>query len=137
MAKHIQVFLTTNRFNNDAPYANATTLEFPVATDYTPEIIAFATEGIKRIFRKGFRYKKCGLMMIDLTAKNQPQFDMFDTQDRDKQSAAMLALDRINTRWGAGTLFYAGLGIRRQWAMKRELKSPHYTTEWADLLKVS
>lgn len=36
-----------NRFNNDAPYANATTLEFPVATDYTPEIIAYAVQGIR------------------------------------------------------------------------------------------
>ena len=34
-------------------------------------------------------------------------------------------------------LFYAGAGIKQGWAMKRDMKSPHYTTEWADLLKVS
>lgn len=66
VAKHIQVFLNTNRFNNDAPYANAVTLEFPIATSYTPELIEYATNGIKRIYRHGFRYKKCGLMMLGL-----------------------------------------------------------------------
>ncbi len=49
----------------------------------------------------------------------------------------MTALDAVNSRWGAGTLFYAGAGMKKPWAMKRGLKSPHHTTEWADLLKVS
>lgn len=136
IAKHIQVFLTTNRFNNDPYYANSTTLEFPIATSYTPELVHYATMGMKRIYRQGFRYKKCGLMMMDLTSQHQPQFDMFDTQNREKESSVMKALDTVNNRWGAGTLFYAGAGIKKPWAMQRNLKSPHYTTEWGDLLKV-
>ena len=136
VAKHIQVFLTTNRFNNDPYYANSITLEFPIATSYTPELIQYATTGIKRIYRKGFRYKKCGLMMMDLTSQHQPQFDIFETQDREKQHTVMAALDTINSRWGTGTLFYAGAGIKKPWAMKRGHKSPHYTTEWDDLLTI-
>ncbi|MFN7612168.1 MAG: Y-family DNA polymerase [Alphaproteobacteria bacterium] len=136
VAKHIQVFLTTNRFNHDAPYANAITLEFPIATSYTPELIEYATNGIKRIYRQGFRYKKCGVMMMGLTSRHTPQFDMFETQNRDKQHSLMAALDTINARWGSNTLFYAGAGIKKPWAMKRDLKSPHYTTEWDDLLSV-
>jgi Domain of unknown function (DUF4113) len=42
----------------------------------------------------------------------------------------------VNGRFGAGTLFYAGAGIKQAWAMKRGLKSPHYTTEWESLLRV-
>lgn len=136
VAKHIQVFLATNRFNHDAPYANAITLEFPIATSYTPELIEYATNGIKRIYRQGFRYKKCGVMMMGLTSQHTPQLDIFETQNRDKQHSLMAALDTINARWGSNTLFYAGAGIKKPWAMKRDLKSPHYTTEWDDLLSV-
>ena len=136
VAKHIQVFLTTNRFNHDAPYANAITREFPIATSYTPELIDYATNGIKRIYRQGFRYKKCGVMMMGLTSQHTPQFDMFETQNRDKQDSLMAALDTINARWGSNTMVYAGAGIKKPWAMKRDLKSPHYTTEWDDLLSV-
>ena len=136
VAKHIQVFLSTNRFNNDAPYANAIMLEFPIATSYTPELIEYATNGIKRIYRDGFRYKKCGLMMMGLTSQHTPQFDMFETQNREKQHSVMAALDAVNHRWGSNTMFYAGAGIKKPWAMKRDLKSPHYTTEWGELLRV-
>ena len=134
--KSIQVFLTTNRFNNDPFYENAISIELPVATSYTPELIHYATSGMKRIYRDGFRYKKCGLMLMDLTAQRQQQLDFLDSCDRDKQVSVMTALDRVNNRWGAGTLFYAGSGIKKPWAMKRGLKSPHYTTEWSDLLKI-
>jgi DNA polymerase V len=136
VAKHIQVFLTTNRFNHDPPYANAITQEFPIATSYTPELIDYATNGIKRIYRQGFRYKKCGVMVMGLTSQYTPQFDMFETQNRDKQYSLMAALDKINARWGSNTMVYAGAGIKKPWAMKRDLKSPHYTTEWDDLLLV-
>ena len=37
---------------------------------------------------------------------------------------------------GKGALFYAGAGIKKPWAMSRNLKSKHYTTEWDDLLEV-
>ena len=136
VAKHIQVFLTTNRFNNDAPYANAITLELPIATSYTPELIEYATKGIKRIYRQGFRYKKCGIMMMGLTSQQTPQFDMFETKNRAMQHSVMSALDTINNRWGNSTMFYAGAGIKKPWAMNRNLKSKHYTTEWDDLLEV-
>ena len=136
IAKHIQVFLTTNRFNNDAPYANAITLELPIATSYTPELIEYATNGIKRIYRQGFRYKKCGIMMMGLTSQQTPQFDMFETKNRAMQHSVMSALDTINNRWGNSTMFYAGAGIKKPWAMNRNLKSKHYTTEWDDLLEV-
>ena len=136
VAKHIQVFLTTTRFNNDAPYANAITLELPIATSYTPELNEYASKGIKRIYRQGFRYKKCGIMMMGLTSQQTPQFDMFETKNREMQHSVMAALDTINNRWGSSTMFYAGAGIKKPWAMNRNLKSKHYTTEWDDLLRV-
>ena len=31
---------------------------------------------------------------------------------------------------GSGTVVYAATGIKRDWKMKREIKSPNYTTNW-------
>jgi DNA polymerase V len=133
LAGHVMVFLTTNRFNNDPFYANSMVLKLPVASYYTPEVISQAARGIRRMWRPGFRYKKCGVMLLDLSPASRPQYDLFDGEDRRKQRLVMRALDDVNSRFGAGTLVYAGQGIRQAWAMKRGLKSPHYTTDWEAL----
>ncbi|HLJ95395.1 MAG TPA: DUF4113 domain-containing protein [Gemmataceae bacterium] len=57
---------------------------------------------------------------------------------RPEQVEAVLARLAVEDVWGigrfgAGTLFYAGAGIRRLWAMQRGMKSPHYTTDWEAL----
>ena len=122
--------------SKDPFYANSTMLELPVPSCYTPELIGQAAQGIRRMWRPGFRYKKCGVMLLDLSPAARPQYVLFDAGDRHKQQAAMAALDAVNGRFGAGTLFYAGAGIKQAWAMKRGLKSPHYTTEWESLLRV-
>ena len=34
---------------------------------------------------------------------------------------------------GKGTVFIAAQGIERNWSMKRNMKSPNYTTDWENL----
>jgi DNA polymerase V len=48
----------------------------------------------------------------------------------------MIALDAINRRMSRDTVFYAAAGIRRDWAMARNMKSQHFTTDWQELLQV-
>jgi DNA polymerase V len=45
----------------------------------------------------------------------------------------MAALDRINRRYGRGTLRYAREAISDSWRMRARLKSPAYTTCWTEL----
>jgi DNA polymerase V len=48
----------------------------------------------------------------------------------------MSALDGLNQRYGRGTVLLASAGLagaQRAWVMKQELRSPGYTTCWADL----
>lgn len=49
----------------------------------------------------------------------------------------MTAMDRLNRRYGRGTVFFVGsagtAGPRRRWVMKQELKTPNYTTDWDEL----
>lgn len=50
-------------------------------------------------------------------------------------SALMATLDRINAKWGNGTLEIGSAGLQqpRRWAMKRGTMTPAYTTRWSDL----
>jgi len=46
----------------------------------------------------------------------------------------MEALDSINMRYGKGTARFAGRGVDdKNWAMKQEMKSQGYTTDWEAL----
>jgi DNA polymerase V len=48
----------------------------------------------------------------------------------------MSAMDRINARYGHGSLYLASastVGARRECTMRRGLKTPEYTTRLADL----
>jgi len=45
----------------------------------------------------------------------------------------MDVLDQINRKWGRGTLRSAGVPAAPKWAMRREMKSPGYTTKFSEL----
>ena len=58
----------------------------------------------------------------------------------------MKILDSINTKMGKMTLFYGSQGVMKQskikkeesnWRMRSNYRSPFYTTNWNDILKVS
>jgi DNA polymerase V len=104
-----------------------------VATDSTPELIRLALHSLQRIYREGYEYKKAGVLFTGLVSASQVQTDLFDQHDRVRSTRLMTALDRINDRWGAGTLQYASGGITKKWTAQFLRRSPAYTTDWNEL----
>lgn len=45
----------------------------------------------------------------------------------------MVALDKLNHKYGDHTVFYAAAGMNEKLKMMRRFKSPHYTTQWNEL----
>ncbi len=45
----------------------------------------------------------------------------------------MKVMDAINRKMGQGSVSVAASGIQQRWAMKRQRKSPGFTTEWDEL----
>jgi DNA polymerase V len=129
-ATTLTVSLTTNSFNEGPQYSNVMTRRLPVATDSTSDLIRSALQGIRVIYRDGYRYKKAGVMLTGLVPVSQIQADLFDVQDRVKTKRLMSVLDRINDRWGAGTLQYASSGLSNTWKTQFHRRSPAYTTDW-------
>ena len=128
------VFLVTNRFRTDQPqYSNSVSLKLAIPSDATDTLIACALTGLRRIYRRGYAYKKAGVMLMDLTSAVGAAPCLFPELQQPQSSPLDATLDVANRRYGARTLQYAALGFKHPWAMQREHCSPRYTTCWSEL----
>jgi DNA polymerase V len=132
LAGMVQVYLRTSpHLSADRQYQQSLTIPLPEASDDTLRLIRVARWGLKRIYRPGYAYQKAGIALMNLSASGTAQRDLFSmTRDNPR---LMQVMDRINAVWGRGTLHSAAEGVNRTWAMKREKKSPAYTTRWDQL----
>ncbi|MEW5786454.1 MAG: Y-family DNA polymerase [Pseudomonadota bacterium] len=133
----IQVYLATNPFIPGEPqYHPATLLGFAAPTADTARLIQAARAGLGRIFKPGYRYKKAGVMLVDLLPAGVRQGELFDVggEPRQERRGRLLeALDSLNARMGRGTLRFAAEGVAQSWGMRRERLTAGYTTDWDGL----
>jgi DNA polymerase V len=135
-ASVVTVFIMTDRFKDMPQYADSLSVSLPEATANTPVIIRYSIELLHKLYREGYKYKKCGVMLSGIVTGNNLQMNLFlDSKYRGKPEL-MGAMDSINRVYGSGTLFYASSGIEKPWGMRRELLSPAYTTKWSDILEI-
>lgn len=127
------VFVLTNRFKKNVPQQiESRMVTFPVATAATPEINRAVLKELSYLYRKGYGYKKAGVVLSGILPRQAVQLHLYDTRDREKQNRLMQVMDDINTDMGPGTLSMATVsteGIR----MSRQHLSPQYTTKWDDI----
>jgi DNA polymerase V len=136
-AHHISVFIETNRFiKSDQQYRAHYGIDLPVATSDTHLLAHRAIDALKIIWRKNYRYKKAGVMLLGLEPIEQVNDGLFDRADNAGALKRMKAMDYINQRFGHNTLMLAGAGMQPKWSLRRAFLSPSFTTHWDDLLKV-
>lgn len=134
-ANTMLVFFYTSPFKEGFTGASLA-ITFPRATDYTPDLVRYAVTAVRQEYRPGNAYIKAGLILDELTDPAHRQLTLFETGSDEKRLAVMQALDTVNRRWGKNTLFYAASGMEKPWSMRRERKSPSYTTRIDELLRV-
>lgn len=121
-ANSIGVFIKTSFFKEDK-YVNSYSINLPVATAFTSELIHYATEALLKIFKFGKRYNKAGVVLYDFTEANNTQLGLFDTENREKLTLATQAMDKINHKMGTNTIFLASLGTDRAWKQRSQYLS--------------
>ncbi|WP_316390447.1 Y-family DNA polymerase [Citrobacter farmeri] len=136
--RFISAFVKTSPFALNEPYyGNSASVKLLTPTQDSRDIIAAATRCLDRIWKDGHRYQKAGVMLGDFFSLGVAQLNLFDDNaPRAGSEKLMEVLDQLNAKGGRGTLYFAGQGIQQQWAMKREMLSPRYTTRYEDLLIV-
>lgn len=131
---HISVWIRTNGFKDDPQYSNSISCRLPEPTAYTPLLIKYALHLLKKIYRNGYKYKKAGVILMDIVPAENTQYNLFTKIDHGQNVKLMEAYDLINQNWGSDTIRSAASGYERRWAMKRAKISPRYTTNWDELL---
>jgi DNA polymerase V len=138
LARRLQVFIQTNPHRRqDAQYFHSITVELPVATSHTGELVAAAMEGLSLIYRPGFNYHKTGVLVLDLVSADSLQLGLFDTARRTKQVELMKVVDEVNGRMGRGTVRPATQEFSPKWTLRQEHLSPRYTTRFNQLPNVN
>lgn len=136
-ATRIGVFAHTNPFKpNEPQYGDSLSIALPVATADTARLLRAARWLTNKIWRDGYRFKKAGVELSDLTPSASLQADLWAAPDSERRKSLMRAVDRINADHGRGTLRYAMTGTKQRWRMKAERRSNRFTTEWDELLEV-
>ncbi len=65
-ADNFFVFMHTNTFNRAPFYSNGASARFAATTNDTGEVVGLAVLLGERLWREGFRYAKCGVMITEL-----------------------------------------------------------------------
>lgn len=133
----IQVGLQTQLADLEGPrYANAVTLALPAPTDDTREILALAQRGLGQIYRPGYRYSKCSILLLNFSQRGELTPDLFAPMPRRGAERLMAVIDQINQREGRGTVRIGRVPAAPAWEMHRDMLSQRYTTRWDEVIGV-
>ena len=132
---YFQLYPENAPFPQPGAYTS-TTIPFTLPTDDTAKMMQAIRPKLKGLFVPGRRYKKSGVLFYGLENGKNKTDDLFAPREEQESSELFKVVDQLNARYGRGTLFTLGEGIKKEWQMKRTLLSPDYTTSWDQLLKV-
>ena len=130
LAKSITILIRTSPFQNkEIYYSNSKTIDFPIATDNSIEIVKTALIGLKSIFKEGFQYQKSGITLSGLSSPENNK-NLFSSIKKDKIKNLMQSIDYTNYRYGRSTLSLADAGLNKKWKVKREHSSKIDTADF-------
>ena len=99
-------------------------------------LVRAALQVVRRLWRNGFRYKKAGITLLGLSDAADVQGDLWTPPDTARSQTLMRTIDLINRTHGRDTVRLAVSGTHRPWRMRSDQRSPSYTTDWHQLLRV-
>jgi DNA polymerase V len=137
LAGQLLVFIHTSPFRPGPKYSRSITVPLRRPTADTNLLVAAAVAGLKVIYKPGYDYIKAGVMLLELQADTVHQGELaLEADEVEDRSALMGALDKLNARYGRGTLKVASEGLagdKRAWSMRQQMRTPHYTTNWNEV----
>ena len=134
-AQVLTVFAMNNRFDKENAYYNSATAIFEPATDSSLGLVNASGQLVKRVYRKGIKFKKAGVVLSRLVPSDQLQLNLFTDKDRTgRDKRLMETLDSINKR--GKHIYFASEGTKKPWQTKFEHRSNCFTTRWDELVKV-
>ena len=136
--RSITVFIRTSPFDkNRKYYSNSLTIDLPVATNNSLELIKVAIEGLKKIYKYGYFYQKAGIILSKLSEAGEKNLNLLTPILENKSQTLMKAIDVTNAKYGRNVISVAQAGINNSWKMRREHSSKIDTASFDSLPKIS
>lgn len=138
-ATGLSVFMQTNSFRPDLPqYCPSVFVPLDEPTNDTMKIAAAAHDGLRRIFRTGFGYKRAGIMVPEVVQAEAAQKSLFaDVADRDRRERLMTVLDALNSSSLSHDRVHIASYMPVESCVRCEKRSPNYSTRLTDIINVN
>ena len=135
--RSIAVFIRTSPFDkNRKYYSNSITVDLPLASNNSLELVKVAINGLKKIYKYGYFYQKSGVTFSKLEDSEQKELNLLTPLMENKSETLMKAIDFTNAKYGKNSISIAQAGINNSWKMKREHFSKIDTASFDSLPKI-
>ncbi len=139
-ASVLSIFVVAREESHTANFSHGATLSthtiLPSATSVTSDLIAPAMQLAEQIFQPGREYKKAGVMLSGIVPDSSIQSNLFVPASKNNKRFLMDTLDNLNFSMRDDVVKFASSGLNRDWKMRREFRSPRYTSRWEELREV-
>ena len=135
LAGALTVYTRTSPFHPGF-YSQAASRSLALPSNDTGALLNAAMPLVQRIFQPHRQLAKAGVLMQHLQTDQHLQHHLMapcDALEQDKRDSLMHTIDRINQRYGRGSVQWAACGLQPSWAMRRERLSGCSTTRLNDV----
>ena len=134
----ITVFIHTNFFRLDLPqYTRSVKIKLPQPSNSNITLSKYAKKALGIIFKKGFEYKKAGVIVEGISPEPYRQHSLFNNlNENEKHAQLMKAIDFLNKSLSNPVVKLGSQDFGRREKMKQEKLSSRYTTKWSELLEI-
>ena len=133
----ITIYIRTSPFDkNRKYYSNSITIDLPIATSNSLELVKKAIDGLKKIYKYGYFYQKAGIVLSKLNENSEKEFNLLAPIMENKSQTLMKAIDFTNAKYGKNAISIAQAGINNTWKMRRKYSSKIDTASFDFLPKI-
>lgn len=134
----VSVFIHTNAFRDDMEqYYNSACRRPAEATNDTMAITSTAIECLRAIYRRGYSYKKAGIIINEIVGERAVRRSLFATdEDRERRARLMGVLDDINSNSIAHDTVHIASYQPAESLVKGERRSRLYSSRLKDIIIV-
>lgn len=132
-AKVLTAFAGTSHFNQDKVSYPSICVSLPMPTA-DPVLIRKAATSLCGQIYEGVKYVRAGIMLTDLRPTgNQAPLEVFVNPHEERGIGPLM--ESVSKKYGRGSIGLGAAGVKGglDWTMKREMRSPRYTTHWDEL----
>jgi len=110
-------------------------VHLPFFTNSSITICNYAIKGVEQLYKKGYNYKKAGVIVMGINSEKEHQFSLFNDENP-KHKSLMKVIDTLNLKFRKPKVKIANQDLNKTWKMKQEHLSPRYTTAIDEIIEI-